>query len=203
MAKGIVYVLTNEAMERYTKIGFTSDLQKRMKDLDTTAVPLPFECFYARLVDDAEFVENRLHEAFADLRVRKKREFFVVDPARVRSALELASGEDVTPIADVIQDGDDKSSLEKARERRAKFNFDMVMVPRNSELVFVKDDKVTCTVIDNKHVLFDGEETSLSAAALKAARRLGYDWPSIPGPDYWMYGDETLAQRRLRMETGD
>ncbi len=111
--------------------------------------------------------------------------------------------EPVTPRDDVIQDGDDKTSLEEARRRRANFNFEMVKVPCNSELVFVKDNDVTCSVIDNKKVHFEGEETSLSAAAQKAFERLGYNWPSVPGPQYWMYEGETLAERRRRMESGD
>ena len=204
MANGIVYILINEAMEGYTKIGrTTNELEMRMQQLDTTGVPLPFECYFAKRVADEQFVEGKLHDAFKDHRVRTKREFFVVDPERVRSALELADGEDVTPRDDVVQDGDDQISLEEARKRRANFNFEMVKVSCNSELVFVKDNEVTCFVIDNKKVHFEGEETSLSAAAQKAFERLGYNWPSVPGPKYWMYEGETLAERRRRMETGD
>ncbi len=202
MPEGIVYVLTNEAMPGYIKIGRTGeDLLKRMRDLDSTGIPLPFACFFAKQVADAEFVEKKLHETFADVRVRHKREFFTIDPLRVRSAMDLVTGQEVTPKDDVVQDDDDEKSLEKARKRKANFNFDMVNIPHSSELVFIKDQQVTCTVIDNKKVLFEGEETSLSAAALTAARKLGYNWPSVAGPNYWTYEGETLDERRLRMET--
>ena len=42
----IVYVLTNPAMPGLVKIGMTDrdDVQRRMSDLYTTGVPLPFEC---------------------------------------------------------------------------------------------------------------------------------------------------------------
>jgi hypothetical protein len=41
---GIVYVLTNRAMEGIIKIGLTSSsVEKRILELDTTALPLPFE----------------------------------------------------------------------------------------------------------------------------------------------------------------
>ena len=77
MAEGIVYILVNEAMPGLSKIGKTSArIEERMRALDTTSVPLPFECFHASKVKDIDFVETQLHDAFDDVRVRKRREFF-------------------------------------------------------------------------------------------------------------------------------
>ncbi len=87
---GIVYVLKNEAMPRYITIGRAKDLKQSIACLDTTGIPLPFECFYARRVTDAAFVESRLHSAFAETRIRKSREFFKALPERVKAALEIA-----------------------------------------------------------------------------------------------------------------
>ena len=46
----IVYVLTNPAMPGIVKIGMTEreDVQRRMTELYSTGVPLPFECVIAR-----------------------------------------------------------------------------------------------------------------------------------------------------------
>ena len=44
---GIVYVLSNAAYDKYVKIGCTGNLEKRLKYLDKTNVPLPFRCEYA------------------------------------------------------------------------------------------------------------------------------------------------------------
>jgi len=79
----IVYVLINEAMPGYVKIGKTTDLEQRMRSLDNTSLPLPFECFYAVQVDDANHVEKHLHDAFEDSRVRKNREFFEIAPESI------------------------------------------------------------------------------------------------------------------------
>jgi hypothetical protein len=58
----IVYVLTNEAMEGLVKIGrTTTSVEQRIRELDNTSVPLPFQCFYAGEVKDSAFVESRLH----------------------------------------------------------------------------------------------------------------------------------------------
>ena len=57
MPAGIVYVLINEAMPGYVKVGKTDCIERRLQDFDWTNLPLPFECFYAAKVADAGFVE--------------------------------------------------------------------------------------------------------------------------------------------------
>ena len=92
MTAGNIYILINASMPNYVKIGKTVQrVEERMKSLDSTGVPLPFECFYAARVEDIDFVERQLHDAFGDQRVRKNREFFEIDPARVAAALRLLS----------------------------------------------------------------------------------------------------------------
>ena len=46
MEYGIVYLLTNPVMPGLVKIGMTTQegIDKRMKELYTTGVPIPFEC---------------------------------------------------------------------------------------------------------------------------------------------------------------
>ena len=62
----IVYILTNEAMPDYVKIGRTNNVTRRLTDLDWTNIPLPFECYYAAKVKDANFVEHQLFRIFED-----------------------------------------------------------------------------------------------------------------------------------------
>lgn len=68
----IIYILINEAMPGYVKIGRTNDLERRIREMDNTSVPLPFECFYACTVRDVQFAERQLHDAFLDHRVRAR-----------------------------------------------------------------------------------------------------------------------------------
>ena len=66
-----VYILINEAMPGIIKIGWTDKtVEERMKELDRTATPLPFTCYYAKRVDDPTFVESKLHQAFDEFRIR-------------------------------------------------------------------------------------------------------------------------------------
>ena len=105
MSEGVIYILVNEAMPNIVKIGkTTTSVEQRMRELDTTGIPLPFECYYAARVDKMDSVERNLHDAFDDKRIRKRREFFEIDPARNRSALFLSGGEDDTPRDDVVED---------------------------------------------------------------------------------------------------
>ncbi len=199
----IIYILTNEAMPGYVKIGKTSnDLEQRIRELSaSTSVPLPFTVFYACTVKNAQFVEHQLHDAFDDNRVNPKREFFRVAPERVVAALKLAEIENITPRNDIVETKEDQEALNAARKIRSRFNFEMVKIPIGALLYFSRDDNIKAKVIDNhsaNSIEFNGKKTSLSLSAQKI---LGYQY-GVAGTDYWMYEGETLDERRKRLENG-
>ena len=196
----IVYVLTNAAMPGLIKIGRTTNLKQRMATLDTSGVPLPFQCYYAATVSDSTFVEGRLHTAFGDFRVREKREFFRLDPYRAKAALEIAAISEVTPTGEIVADQDDLESLVKAQARAPAFRFSIVNVPVGSVLHFAKDESITAVVASDRWIEFEGQEVSLSAAAKTILGRQGYNWAAVQGPQHWVYEGETLAERRERLE---
>lgn len=192
----IIYVLINEAMPGYVKIGRTTNLEQRIRSLDTTSVPLPFECFYACTVKDAQFAEQQLHDAFLDHCVRSSREFFEISPERAVSALKLAEIENVTPKKDFVETPEDQQALNQARKKRSIFNFAMVDIPVGTELVFSRDENIKARVVDNRSIELNGEIVSLSSSAQKI---LGYA-SGVQGTAYWMYEGELLDERRKRME---
>ena len=188
-------------MPNYVKIGKTAQsVEERMKSLDTTSVPLPFECFYAARVENIDFVERQLHDAFGNQRVRKNREFFQIDPARVAAALKLCALEDVTPRDDVVETEDDQLAINKARSRGGMFNMAKIGIKEGAVLEFSKDENVTAKVIGIHEIEFEGQVTSLTASALIVIKRLGYTWKRIQGPQYWMYSGETLSERKNRLD---
>ena len=91
MDYGIVYVLTNPVMPGIVKIGMTerSDIDKRLRELYTTGVPVPFECAYACMVNakDCAKIEKALHKAFEPDRVNANREFFRIKPEQAIAIL--------------------------------------------------------------------------------------------------------------------
>jgi hypothetical protein len=197
----IVYILTNTAMPGLIKIGRTDDLTSRLKQLYGSGVPLPFECFYAARVIDSIKVEKKLHIAFAPHRLNENREFFRLDPANAAAALELAEVENVTPGKATVENQQDLVALEKESQRAARFNFEMVGIKPGAVLTFVYDETVTCQVADKSRVVFEGVEMALSAAAISALQKIGKNWKSAQGANFWMYEGETLIDRRARMET--
>ncbi|GLQ34666.1 hypothetical protein GCM10007939_09490 [Amylibacter marinus] len=200
----VIYILTNEAMPGLIKIGKTkAHLLKRIKALDTTGVPLPFECFYAAEVASCDSAERLIHDAFDDHRVRKNREFFEISPERAASALKLATIKEVTPHDDIFQTKEDSIAVAKVKERRSRFNFKMVDIPAGSILLHNKDETETCQVVDNRTVIYDDIEQSLSQAALTVFHKLGYTWSAVSGPESWMFEGETLDARRKRLENED
>lgn len=202
--EGFIYILTNEAVPGYVKIGKTSSsIEQRMRELDGTSVPLPFECFYAARVADCNEAERLLHDAFLDCRVRPRREFFRISAERIASALRLAAIEDATPREEIFEDRDAEIAVSKARARRGRFNFRMVGIKPGAVLRHVRDEAVTCYVVDNRQVNFEGKVMSLSQAALKAIHNMGYRWSSICGPEYWEFEGRTLDEIRRELEEGE
>jgi hypothetical protein len=201
---GIIYILTNEAMPGYVKVGkTTTSVEQRMRELDSTGLPLPFECFYAARVKDCNVAEKLLHDAFGDHRVRPRREFFRVSAERIASALKLAATEDVTPRDDVVADRDDEIALNKARERRGRFNFRLVDIKPGAILTLTKDHTITCEVLSDRAVRYQEETMSLSQAALRAIHSLGYTWTKISGPEYWEHEGRSLDDIRRELEEGE
>lgn len=83
---GYVYILTNPSFkDDWVKIGKSSrPVDVRSKELDNTAVPLPFEIYATLRTAKYETVEKKIHkqiDRLTDLRIRKGREFFNVQPS--------------------------------------------------------------------------------------------------------------------------
>lgn len=206
--QGIVYCLENPGMRDLVKIGKTIDLGKRMRDLDTTGVPYPFVCVFAIEVDNMDEAEQLLHDAFAQHRVRPRREFFEIAPEPVVAAMRLTGGRDVTPAEDIVDSDEERAALDRARRKRTAFNFNMADIPVGAELIFHASgmpplpEPITATVASHNKIVFDGEETSLSAAAtaLLSSHGLIAGTYTVAGTLYWHFEGESLDTRRRRLE---
>ena len=199
----IVYILTNQSMPDTIKIGITDNLERRMKELDNTSTPLPFECYYAVEVQDAKVIEKKIHEGLDDKRIRQNREFFNSTPEQAKAILEIAEvmgGKNVTPADDIVETPQDKQALENARKIRKKFNFDMINLKPGTILEFVKDKTITCEIHDDTKVKFRDKITSLSDAADVVLRDMGYDWAAVQGPIWWSYSGKTMSELRREYE---
>lgn len=100
------------------------------------------------------------------------------------------------------QENDEDSSYPGAdKAKRKRFTFDMIGLKPGAELHSTYDPRETCTVYDNKNVLFRGKVMSPSKAASIVAVEKGYS-KTQGGPDRWKSGDRTLADIRKIVEPG-
>ena len=192
----IVYILTNESMPDTIKVGITENLDRRVRELDNTSTPLPFECYYAVEVENASAIEKKIHEGLDDKRVRQNREFFNATPEQAKAILEIAEvmgGKNVTPKEDIVETPQDKQALENARKKRGRIDyFGILGIQKGTTLTFSKDENITCVVSDNGKIIFREKETTLSGSALLVTNEMGYDWGQVQGAGYWCYQGKTL-----------
>ena len=194
--KQIIYIVTNEAMPDYCKIGKTNDLRKRLKDLYTTSVPLPFEKHFACEVNDAEKEERWLHKAFKKFRVSKNREFFKADI--IETVVEVLRDKSFKEIkGDLsIATKTEKKEISKKRTMRSRFDFEKYGIKPGAEIYFSRNESIKAKVLPKNQIKFKGKTTSLSQSAtlLLGSKR------QVSGTLYWKYGKETLDERRTRMD---
>jgi len=198
MGYGIVYLLTNPYMPGLVKIGMTKqeDLEKRMKELYTTGVPVAFECQFACRVNnkDCAKIEKALHTAFEPQRVNKNREFFRINVEQAKAILELFHHTDVTnDVTEEIQNDlsdDDKAASTKAQKHRPALNFYEMGLQKGDVLTWKDDSSISVTIISDRKVSYKGEETSISALS---AQLKGYKIKYIQPTPHWLYKDRLLS----------
>ena len=226
MSKEYIYAFTNAAMPGLIKIGYTDNLEKRLKALSyPSGVPVPFECLYAAEVENGLEAEAAIHATFAPYRLTKKREFFKIEPDGIVALLKFLdkSKGKVAEVTDKIRSKlddittpEDKRAINSVNEankrrvgdeanvRRSVFTFSAVGICRGAELVYIPDPMKKCKVVDERHVAYDGNTYTLSGLAGKFLQETKGYTPGrgVNGTLYFRYGDEdeTLNDRRYRLE---
>lgn len=171
---GYVYILTNPSFrEDWVKIGKSArPVDIRSKELDNTAVPLPFEIFATMKTVKYNEVEKLVHKTIdrlTDLRIRQNREFFNVAPqmaldifndiAMTIDDAEVIEYEDNKPIKK--EDKADSSKKPKGKPRAPRFKFSMVGVKIGEIVTFTPTDTKVKVASDDS-VEYDGRIYKLS-----------------------------------------
>ena len=163
-----VYILTNPTIPDLVKIGRIKNLEERIRSLSShSGVPVPFQCFYCCEVKDGSEVEKRLHFGLGDHRINSKREFFRINPERVKVLLEGWSIRDVTPSSDIVDSQEEQDSLNRETSRRPMFTFQMVDIPVGSELTFLKDKTKVSIVSGVREVEYENVKYSLNQVTME------------------------------------
>lgn len=184
-------------MPDFIKIGFThGDVKERLKQLDRTGVALPFEVYYAAIVEDAEKDEKWLHSIFASHRARDSREFFKMNPEYAALALKRIEISEIKIDSDLTRE--QEKQVDEVKERRSRFHFAEYGIPIGSQLTFTRNSSIIAEVVENDKIKIDGKISSLSNFAMEL---LGYK-RRPQGTLYFEFEDEILDERRRRMDEG-
>ena len=67
---GVVFILSNEAMPDFVKVGFTTDIEGRMRELERVgATPFPWGCVYAAEVENPGAWMRMVREVYSKSKV--------------------------------------------------------------------------------------------------------------------------------------
>lgn len=210
---GCIYILTNPSFQEYVKIGYASNLENRLKQLNRSeTIPFAFRA-YAIYEVEKPLTDKELHKLIdklnPDLRSietfdgkERIKEFYAMKAEDAYSLLECIakiSGttsrlKKMKPEGHEIEDEKTANEI-KETVRRGPFNFTECGIPFGSELEFVDDSRIKVSVVDDRHIKYNNEITSLSALA---QRLKGYNHP-VQGTLWFRYNSEILSDLRDRL----
>jgi hypothetical protein len=95
---------------------------------------------------------------------------------------------------------DEQTAKEISEEsRRGPFKFSMCGIKPGEKVQFTDNPSIEAVVVDDRHIEYNGETTSLSALAQKIK---GFDHP-VQGTVWFTYKGERLSDLRDRLEKED
>ena len=211
---GSIYILTNPAIPNYVKIGYSDDVLERVKVLNSSdGMPFSFRV-YATYDVPVRLADKKLHAIIDQLNPElravevkdgktRTREFYAMSPeaaySLLRAIAELHGFEDRLKLWE--QSEEDKKNeasdakSENAKKRMEAFRFSLCDIPIGATILYRNDHEKAATVVDDRHVCYEGKEYSLSSLALLLTDKEG----TLQGPLYFTYEGEVLADRRRRI----
>ena len=212
--QGYVYILTNPSFrEDWIKIGKSSrPVNIRSKELDNTAVPLPFKIYATLKTKKYDEVEKFLHKTIdrlTDLRIRQNREFFNVKPEIALDILkDLAKtledaviDEPHLKTAECDNDKEPNGDIEPlTKNRRPRFRFSMVNIPLGAKLIFTPTN-LEVTVADDDKIEYKDRLYKLSPfVSIYMPKSMQTDSGAYQGAKYFTYKGKILDDLRSEKE---
>ncbi len=215
--KGYVYILTNPSFrEDWVKIGKSMrPVDVRSKELDNTAVPLPFQIYATIQTAKYNEVEKMVHKMIdklnEGLRVRKNREFFNVTPEKALSIFydikEIVDDAVITVYKDnkpIAPQKVDSSETEKGEPvdtpKRSRFKFSMVGIPIGEMITFVPTG-IQVRIANDDTVEYEGRIYKLSpfVGTFMPEDKRNHSG-AYQGAKFFSYKGKILDELRLEIE---
>ena len=215
--KGVIYILTNPSFPEYVKIGYADDINKRLNQLNRSeCIPFAFRV-YATYEVNSRLSDLKIHAIIDKLNPnlrsidnfngqKRIREFYAMPPedayAILEAIAEIHGCGDKLKLAkpsedELVAEETAREIVEESKERAAPFRFSMCNIPMGSEIEFCcrgnDNTGKVCTVVDDRHVSYEGRALSLSALASELTGKT-----PVQGPSYFKYNGEWLNDIRER-----
>lgn len=200
---GVIYILTNPSFPEYVKIGYADDIESRLNQLNRSeCIPFAFRV-YATYEVENRLVDLKLHDLIDRLNPtlrsietfngkQRKREFYAMSPEEAYALLEaIAEIHGYTERLKLWEMNEEEAKAEETaqeiaverRTRAANFTFSEAQIPIGAILEFHDNPEIICTVVDDRHVSYQGEVMYLTTLAkLITGKKTG-----IAGPRYFKY----------------
>lgn len=219
MSAGVIYILTNPSFPDYVKIGYANNIERRLHELNRSeCIPFAFRV-YATYEVDSRLSDKKIHAIIDKLNPnlrsietfngqKRVREFYAMSPEDAYDILmaiaEIHGLEDKLKLIppseeDVEAEETAEDVKEEKKERLAPFAFSLCDIPIGATIEYCNraDEKsgLTCIVVDDHSVEYDGKNWSLSALA----KELTHSKWGVAGPRYFKYNGEWLNDIRHRL----
>lgn len=166
------------------KVGITSDVEKRLRDLNKTSTPTRFQIYEKFELKNAEILEQKILQHFAKQRINRKREFLQVHPER---------------ICDFITDN---KNIKAEQEREVKSKFAKLGIKEGEKLKFKEGDEIyqdiVADVVDPnsiRPIKYKNKQMALSVAAKKIlSEKFDKNWKAVQGTIFWTYKGKTIRE---------
>ena len=195
--KGVIYILTNPSFPDYVKIGYADDIDKRLKQLNRSeCIPFAFRV-HATYEVNSRLSDLKLHAIIDKLNpdLRSVGEFYAMKPEEAYAILEaMAEIHDCKENLKLVVPSDVEAQEEQlaqkidteSHEKAENFSFTKCQIPVGEEIEYYDDPSITCKVVGDRKVEYQGKEMSLTAAA-KLISGKKY---AIAGPRFFKYKGE-------------
>lgn len=201
--KGYIYILTNPSFPEYVKIGYADNVERRLQELNRSeCVPFSFRIYAtyevnSRLSDkNVHSIIDRLNPNLRAIEVikgkKREREFYAMSAEDAYLILEaIAEIHNCSDRLKMCNPSEVEKNAEKeardiekeSKTRSSNFTFSEMQIPIGATLQYCFDNSITCEVIDERRVMYNGEKMYLTGVAKQL---LGRD-KGVCGPSYFTY----------------
>ena len=191
---GYIYILTNKSFkDNCIKIGYSVDVERRVKDLSGSGLPYDYEIYCTYEIPASPKADKALHKLIQmlnpQLRITPNREFFDIAPEDAYKLFEQMA---------IIHNRLDKLKCyadqqideDESHKKGEVFSFTKCQIPIDSEIVYIEDENIKARVVDDRKIEYQGEIMYMTTLV----KRLIGKSNGVNGPTFFKYNGIPLPE---------